>query len=66
MVIAGFVTTCGILAGLPIPISIAAGVGAVASTENSAVAKYIDDQNTVALSDMYFLWKAIQHVDHSE
>jgi len=61
----GLVTTCGVLAGIPVPISIAAGVGTVASTEGSAAAKYIDDRQTVALSDMYFLWKASEHAPHS-
>ena len=60
----GLVTTCGILAGLPVPISIAAGVGAVSSSETGAVAKYLDEKQQVALSDMYFLWNAVKHSSH--
>ncbi|HJQ33348.1 MAG TPA: hypothetical protein VJ866_14270 [Pyrinomonadaceae bacterium] len=59
------VTTCGILAGLPIPVSIAAGVGTASSTETGAVSKYLEEKQQVALSDMYFLWRAVKHAAHN-
>jgi hypothetical protein len=58
------VTTCGALAGLPLPASIAAGCGAVTTTETSAVTKYLEEKQEASLSDMYFIWKAVKHIDH--
>jgi hypothetical protein len=62
IVMGALVTTCGIMAGLPIPVSIAAGVGTASTTETGAATKYLEEKQQAALSDMYFLWKAVKHV----
>lgn len=64
MFLGALVTTCGTLAGLPLPVSIAAGIGTASSTESGAVAKYFEEKQQAALSDMYFLWKAVKHIAH--
>lgn len=52
-------TTCGLLFGGPL----GAVLGAVASGAGlgGVVLKYLDDKQTIELSDMYFLWKALEH-----
>jgi len=55
----GLSTTCGLLFGGPIggvlgAVTSGAGLGGV-------VLKYLDDKQTIELSDMYFLWKALEH-----
>jgi hypothetical protein len=51
-------TTCGLL--LANPLAITAGVGAIASGLTAGY-KHIEDRRDVALSDMYFLWRAQKH-----
>lgn len=58
------VTTCGILAGVPDSASVAAGVAAMAATEATAASKYLEEQSDTSLSNMYFLWKAVEHKSH--
>jgi hypothetical protein len=58
----GFATTCGLIAGAPLPAAVAAGVAAISGVAGTAASKYLDERNEVSLSDMYFLWKAIEHV----
>jgi hypothetical protein len=58
------VTTCGILADIGGPPAVAAGVGAMVTAEAAATAKYIEEEQQIALSDMYFLWKAVEHAGH--
>jgi hypothetical protein len=54
-------TTCGILAGRPPTISLSALGGAVAAT-GSAAHTHLEEKQQIALDDMFFLWKAIEHV----
>jgi hypothetical protein len=59
--LAGVTTTFGILLGIGPLVAGAAGVGAFVSGVGSATSKYIDEKQSVELSDMYFLWKALGH-----
>jgi hypothetical protein len=58
-------TVCGLLAGSMEPVAIAAGTAAVATGLSAAASKKIDDSKDISLSDMYFLWRAVQHRRHS-
>src|SRR5205085_4392428 len=57
-------TTCGILAGVIPPASIAAGVGTMITASISAATKHIEENQQISLSNMYFLWKAVKHLGH--
>lgn len=48
-------TTCGLLTGNPLLVT--TGVGA-AMTSLAAANKYFEEQRDIALSDMYFVWRA--------
>jgi hypothetical protein len=53
------ITTCGLLAANPVITG--AGVAAMVGLNITAANKYLDEQRDIALSDMYFLWRAKQH-----
>ena len=55
-------TTCGLLAGAPPPVALAAGVTAAVTLVGSAASKYLDDKTEVSLKGMYFLWRAEEHL----
>jgi hypothetical protein len=59
VVLAGLTTTCGLLLGVPL----VAGVGTLTSGAGMGTAafKYLDEKQSIELSDMYFLWKALGH-----
>jgi hypothetical protein len=59
--LAGLTTTCGFLLGIGPVVAGAAGVGTLISGVGSAASKYLDEKQSVELSDMYFLWKALGH-----
>jgi hypothetical protein len=54
-------TTCGLLAGIPAGLAITAGVATLSGVAGSAAAKDIEERREASLSDMYFLWKAVEH-----
>jgi hypothetical protein len=54
-------TTCGLLSGVAAPLAVSAGVVAALGVVGPAASKHIDDQGASSLSDMYFLWKAVDH-----
>jgi hypothetical protein len=62
-VLGSLVTTCGILTLNPV----IAGIGVTAATGGSLTAsqKFIEEKRDVSLSDMYFLWKAQEHLAHN-
>lgn len=62
VILGSLATTCGILTANPV----LAGIGVTAVTGGSLTAsqKYIEESRDVSLSDMYFLWKAQDHVAH--
>lgn len=56
-------TTCGVLTANPI--LTAAGATAAFGGSLTAGQKFIEEKRDVALSDMYFLWRALEHTkDH--
>lgn len=59
--LAGLTTTCGLFLGVGPGVAGLAGVGAMASSAGTAAAKYIEEKQTIEMSDMYFLWKALGH-----
>jgi hypothetical protein len=61
LALAGVGTICGSLGGVP-PLA-AGGVGFLLSGAGSAASKYSDEKQAIELSDMFFLWKALQHAD---
>lgn len=54
-------TTCGLLYGPSAAMAISAGMSAVVAATGVAAYKHIDEQQDVALEDMYFLWQAEGH-----
>ena len=54
-------TTCGLLCGVPSPVSVSAGVGATLATTGAAADKHLEERQQISLNDMYFLWKATRH-----
>jgi hypothetical protein len=60
IVLSGLTTTCGFLLGGPI-VGVIAGVGSLISGSSAAAFKYVDEKQSVEMSDMYFLWKALDH-----
>lgn len=59
--LAGLATTCGLLLGVGPAVAGIAGIGAMVSSAGNAATKYIEEKQTIELSDMYFLWKALGH-----
>jgi len=57
----GLTTTCGLLLGAGPVLAGVAGVTALLSGTATAAAKYIEEGQAVEISDMYFLWKALDH-----
>lgn len=60
--LAGLTSTCGLLLGAGPAIAGTAGVGILASGASAAAAKHIEEEQSIRLSDMYFLWRALGHV----
>ena len=60
----GLMTICGLLSGIGAPLATAAGVGTLINIAGAAGVKDIEERRDVSLSDMYFLWKALQHKPH--
>lgn len=58
------VTSCGFIAGMPGPASIAAGIGLTATLSAAATSKYFEEEEETSLSNMYFLWQAVKHLSH--
>jgi hypothetical protein len=54
-------TTCGLLAGVSPELATMAGMAALSAVVGSAAAKDIEERREASLSDMYFLWKAVEH-----
>jgi hypothetical protein len=63
VVLAGLTTTCGLLLGVAPVITGCAGVGALVSGVGTAAFKYLDEKQSIELTDMYFLWKALGHAN---
>lgn len=63
VILGSLATTCGILTANPL----LTGIGVTAATGGSVTAghKFIEESRDISLSDMYFLWKAQEHVKHS-
>ena len=58
--LAAISTTCGVLVGLPF--AGLAGIGMLLPAGVAAAgAKYLDEKQGVEMSDMFFLWKALEH-----
>jgi hypothetical protein len=55
-------TSCGLLAGTVPSLAVAAGVTTAVSITGAAAGKYLDEKNEVALSNMYFAWRAERHI----
>lgn len=62
----GLVTVCGLLAGVDPSLATAAGIGTLTTVAGAAAARDIEERRDVSLSDMYFLWKAVEHVSHKD
>jgi hypothetical protein len=62
MALGALATTCGVLSGLPLPVALGAGVGTVVTMTGTAASKHIEEERDASLEDLYFLWKAVQHV----
>lgn len=60
----GLATTCGVLCGAPVAIAVAAGVAASVGGVGAAAASHIDTQTEIQSKDMYFMWKALEHLSH--
>lgn len=61
LAIAGVSTLCGLQFGLN-PVAVGAA-GLIMSGVGSAAANYADEKQEIEMSDMFFLWKALQHVE---
>ncbi len=59
--LAGISTLIGLQLGMN-PF-VAGGVGVLLSGPIGAASKYVDEKQTIEMSDMYFLWKALQHAE---
>jgi hypothetical protein len=59
--LAGFATACGLLLGLTPVVSGVAAIGTLVSGVGTAASKYLDEKQSIELTDMYFLWKALSH-----
>lgn len=59
--LSGLTTVCGLLAGIPPAAAVTAGVTALSSATIATGFKDLDRKEEVRLSDMFFLWKAIEH-----
>jgi hypothetical protein len=55
-------TTCGLLCGCPPAVAVPGGVAPVVIGTGVAAHKYIEEQLQVSLEDMFFLWKATEHI----
>jgi hypothetical protein len=60
----GLATTCGLLCGTQAPIAISAGVATAIAVTGAAGSGHLDQAREIELSEMYFAWRAVQHVDH--
>jgi hypothetical protein len=60
LAVGALATKCGLLLGLG-PTAGPIGIGAAAAGSMAAGAKYLEEKQSIELSDMYFLWKALQH-----
>ncbi len=58
-------TTCGLLIGMPPVPALSAGTAVTVAVTATAAAKHIDERHDVSLSEMYFLWKAHEHAQHT-
>jgi hypothetical protein len=64
IILGGLATTCGLLAGAPTPVAVSAGFAVASAAAATGTAKLIDERSEVAMSDIYFLWKAVKHGKH--
>ena len=62
MALGALATTCGVFSGLALPVALGAGVGTAITMTGSAASKYLEEARDISLEDLYFLWKAIEHV----
>ena len=62
LLIGGFASACGLLAGVPLSMKIVASI-IIPSTLN-AVHKRIEEEKAIEFSDMYFIWKVMKHGQH--
>ena len=56
------ITTVGLIAGVSPATASLTGLGAAAGLAASATAELIDENAEASLSDMYLVWKAIEHI----
>ncbi|MGH9928413.1 MAG: hypothetical protein ACREA9_04190 [Pyrinomonadaceae bacterium] len=61
LVLGALATKCGLLLGVGSAAAEVAGIGAFIAGSGTAGSKYIEEKQTIELSDMYFLWKALGH-----
>jgi hypothetical protein len=59
--LAGLTTTCGLLLGLSPVVAGVAAVGTFVSGVGTAASKYLDEKQSIEMTDMYFLWKTLGH-----
>src|SRR5919204_272453 len=57
--LAGLSTTCGLLLGGSAVVAGVAGVGTLMSGVATTAFKYLDEKQSIELTDMYFLWKVL-------
>lgn len=56
-------TACGLVLGLdPVAVGVAA-MGLLGATGYDAISKYAEEEATIEMSDMYFLWKTLGHAE---
>lgn len=61
--LAGVSTLCGLQFGANAALAASAGVALLLPGMGTAASKYWDEKQTVEISDMFFLWKALQHAE---
>jgi hypothetical protein len=58
--LAGLATTCGLLLDLGPAVAGLAALTSGAGVGNAAY-KYLEEKQSIEMSDMYFLWKTLSH-----
>ena len=64
LVLGSLSTTCGLLAGFGPSVAAVSGTAVAITCTGTATAKYLDDLKDISLNNMFFLWKAREHVPH--
>jgi hypothetical protein len=65
LVLGALATTCGVLCGAPITTAFTTSVVATVSLVGRATQSHLDEKAEIETKDLYFIWKATEHAQHS-